>query len=115
MSGYRYLKGVTLGPAMQIIWRDNLGALIDYSTAWTFSAKVAATNTPSVLLATKTANITGSSGALGYNVVIDWDTADHTPLPAGANYTVQLVATPTAGDPVAFPGVITFQLDAAPA
>lgn len=114
VSGYTYYKGLSLGPAMRLIWRDDVGALIDFSTGWTgYSAKITAVNS-TVLLATKTANITGSNGSLGYNVVIDWDTADHTALTAPGNYAVTLIATPAAGDAVAFPGVITFTLLPAP-
>jgi len=113
MNGYVYYKGLTLGPAVKLVWRDDAGALIDYSTGWTFSAKITAINA-TALLATKTANITGSSGVLGYNVVIDWDTADHTALTTPGTYSVLLVATPTVGDPVAFPAPITFTLLPAP-
>lgn len=116
---YRYRKGVTTGRPMAILWQDNTGATIDFSTGWTFAAFVVNERVdPLDLLHTKSTGITGSSGSLGYNVLIDWAPADFTPLPAptiDTVYDVTVVATPTVGDPMSFPGRAQFILEPVPA
>lgn len=115
MSGYSYEKGVTTGRPMALLWNDRSGTAIDFSSGWTFTVRLVAASTPTVLAATKTTGITGyADNALGYNILIDWATADFTALTGGTSYTVKLVATPTSGDPIAFPGPASFYLEAAP-
>lgn len=115
---YRYRKGVTTGRPMAILWQDNTGTNIDFSTGYTFFADI--TNdrvNPLALLLHKTTGITGSTGSLGYNVLIDWAPADFTPLPAptiDTVYDVTLVATPSVGDPMSFPGKAQFILEPVP-
>lgn len=111
---YTYRKGVTTGKPMTFMWNDLNGTAIDFTTGYTFAAYVVDKYTPLVLLLTKATGITGSSGSLGYNVLIDWAPGDFTPLTGDKVYTVTLVASPAGGDPFAFPGRAEFILEAAP-
>jgi hypothetical protein len=117
---YTYRKGVTTGKPMTFLWQDALGVVTDFSTGFTFAAYIVSRNAPTVLLVTKSTGITGYSTAAastsGYNVMIDWQSSDFTSLtPSTTPFTVTLVATPSGGDPYAFPGRAEFTLEAAPA
>lgn len=116
---YTYRKGITTGRPMTFLWHDYLGAAIDFSTGYTFTAYLTDTATPSVLAGTKSAGITGYTTAqaatLLYNVLIDWVPGDFTNLTGDRMYSVELVATPSGGDPFAFPGTAVFKLEVAPA
>lgn len=81
-------------PAMAFEWRDSSNTLIDYSTGYTFTAKIAPQTTPTVTTLTKSSGITGLATAP--NVAIAWSTADLTALTAGVTYVVWLIATRTA-------------------
>lgn len=96
---------------MRLAWKDYAGALYNFSTGWTFSAKVVALGLNAALV-TKTSGITGA--ATSPNVVIDFETADFTPLTAGADYQVILTATPSSGDPIVFEALPRFTLLAGP-
>lgn len=93
---YNYRVGQEL-PAMSFAWSDGAGALIDFSTGWTFTAKVCAATAPTTTLLTKSSGITGA--ATSPNVTVDWSTTDFADLTAAANgtpYVVHLTATRTA-------------------
>ena len=111
---YTYRKGITTGRPMTFLWQDATGATIDFTSGYTFAAYVVDRAVPGTLLLTKTTTITGSIGSAGYNVLIDWAPADFTPLTGGKVYAVTLVATPSGGDPFAFPGKAEFVLEVAP-
>ena len=92
---YRY-RGNTELPAIPIAWLDNAGAVVDFSTGWTFTAYICNPTAPSVALVAKTSGITGA--ATSPNVTIDWSTSDFTaltPTDAGATYNVEVVARRT--------------------
>lgn len=93
---YGYRIGQEL-PSMAFEWLDGAtGAVIDFSSGWTFTASIAAANAPGTVLATITTGITGA--ATSPNVTIDWATDafdDLTPAAAGTVYVVHLVATRT--------------------
>lgn len=111
---YEYLADQEL-PAIPVEWRDGTGALIDFSTGWTFTAKVCAATTPTTIALSKTNGITGA--ATSPNVLIDWTTTDFSALTPGAHI-VQLYARRTSDskDRVFRPAKpITFLLLAAPA
>ena len=56
---YRY-RGNTELPAIPIAWLDNTGAVVDFSTGWTFTAYICDPAAPSVALVAKTSGITGA-------------------------------------------------------
>jgi hypothetical protein len=102
-------------PGDAVDWYDRAGAIIDFSTGWTFTVKICAAGTTAVA-ATKTLGIVG--GATIPNVTIAWSATDFTALTAGTTYVWYLYARRTAdsldrvfrpADPPAF------QLVAAPA
>lgn len=98
MTQYAYRADQEL-PAMTFTWQDSAGAVIDFSSGWTFTAKVCAVNTPTTVVLTKTTGITGSASAP--NVTIDWDGDELAALPAnnkGAVYFVYLYARRTSDD-----------------
>lgn len=85
------------GPAIPLEWRDGDGALRDFSTGWTFEARIALATDPLTVLVTKTTGITGDDTAP--NLVIDWSTSDFstlTPADAGTIYVVHVYARRTA-------------------
>jgi hypothetical protein len=71
-------------PAIPLAWLDATGAVIDFSSGYTFSAKVCAASTTAVLL-TKSSGITGA--ATSPNLTIDWVAADFSGLTASATGT----------------------------
>lgn len=80
-------------PALALSWLDRDRNVIDFSTGWTFTVKIAARTAPSTVLATKTTGITGS--ATSPNVTIDWSTSDFaalTPDATGTTYVVHVYA-----------------------
>ncbi len=113
---YVYRKGITTGRPIPLHWSDFQGTVIDFSSGYTFAGYIVDISAPSVLVGTKSTGITGyATAALGYNVLIDWASADFSSLTAGRDFSVTLVATPSGGDPYAFPGgPIRFRLEAAP-
>lgn len=93
MQQYTYVKNQEL-PAMSFEWRDNTNTLVDYSTGYTLTVKVAAQTTPTVTVLTKSTGITGAATAP--NVAVNWSTADLAALTAGTTYVIWLIATRTA-------------------
>lgn len=82
-----YIAGAELGD-LEVTWQDSDGAVIDFSTGYTFQVKVGRRGSASF---TKTTGITGAATAP--NVVIAWSTSGElNNLPAN-DYTVQIVAT----------------------
>lgn len=91
-SGYAY-RGDQELPSIQINWLDGTGATIDFSTGWTFTAKVVAATAPTTVLLTKTTGITGAASSP--NVTIDWATTDFAGLAksdSGTRYLIWLYA-----------------------
>lgn len=105
-------------PGLAVEWYDGVtGALVDFSTGYTFTAKVCARSAPAVVLVSKTTGITGAATAP--NLVVDWSTSDFSTLDANpTDYVVHLYARRTADtkDRVFRPGnPIVFKLHPAPA
>jgi len=114
MTTYEYRADQEL-PAIPVEWRDADRAVIDFSTGWTFTAKVCAASTPTTIALTKTTGITGAGTSP--NVLIDWTTTDFSALTPG-QHVVHLYARRTADskDRVFRPSKpITFLLLPAPA
>lgn len=84
MTPYAYRKDQEL-PNVTLEWRDANGSLIDFSTGWTFTVKLALASAPSAVLVTKTTGITGA--ATSPNLLIDWSTTDWSTLTAAATGT----------------------------
>lgn len=82
-----YVEGATR-PATTITWQED-DALVDFSTGWTFIAKLFVQGAAASLV-TKTTGITGA--ATDPNVTINWTTADLGALDPG-NYTLEVTAT----------------------
>lgn len=96
MTVYAYRADQEL-PSIPLVWKDGNGNLIDYSSGWTFSAKVCAASAPTTTLLTKSSGITGA--ATSPNVTISWSTSDFTGLTAstqGTAYYVYVYARQTA-------------------
>lgn len=72
-TGYEYRADQEL-PAMMLAWDDADGNPIDYTTGWTFSAKVALATARTTIILTKSAGITQATAAAP--VSIDWTAAD---------------------------------------
>ncbi len=86
-----YVLGSEL-PSLEIAWLDADGDVIDFSTGWTFSLKLASRGAAATI--TKTTGITGA--ATSPNVTVAWaTTGDLNGLSAG-RWTGQLTATRTA-------------------
>lgn len=80
----RFVVGSEL-PDKQLTWRDSTGNVIDFSTGWTFTLKIATPTTT-----TKSSGITGAATAPNIKIVVtaaEWDA-----LPAGGPYLAQLWA-----------------------
>ena len=92
---YAYRIGQEL-PSMAFEWLDRDGAVIDFSSGWTFAAKLALATDPGTIVATISSGITGA--ATSPNVVIDWSTTAFdalTPAAGGTVYVVHLIASRT--------------------
>lgn len=118
MTNFPYRADQEL-PAIPVAWYDGDNTLIDFSTGWTFTVKLALQETPTTVVLSKTTGITGA--ATSPNVTIDWSTSDFTGLTAaagGTTYVWHLVARRTSDskDRVFRPGrPDTLTLFAAPA
>lgn len=107
MSGRVAWKKSAERPTLDIWWFDSAGALIDFSSGYTWSLKVGVPGSTALL--TKTTNITGAAGSgtapTGTpNVVVTWAGGELT-LTAGS-YTAELTGTTSSLD-----RVLTFQID----
>jgi hypothetical protein len=80
-------------PALAFNWYDSTGALIDFSTGWTFTVKLCASATPNVVAFSKPTGVTGT--ATLPNVVVDWTTTDFATLTADTTYNVVVYARRT--------------------
>ena len=80
-------------PALAFNWYDSNGAIIDFSTGWTFIFKLCASATPNVVAFSKTTGVTGA--AIAPNVVVDVAVGDFTSLPADTTYNIVLYAKRT--------------------
>lgn len=80
-------------PSIGLQWLDRDGAIIDFSTGWTLTVKLALASAPNTIVATKSAGITGA--ATSPNVTIDWSTSDFTgltPAATGTSYVAHVYA-----------------------
>jgi hypothetical protein len=94
MADYVYVKDQELS-TMQFAWYDANNALLDLSTGYTFTVKLATRDAPTTIVLSKTAGITGA--ATSPNLTIDWATTDFTSLTAaGTTYVVWIYARRTA-------------------
>lgn len=87
-----YVRGAEL-PNLQLWWRDQTGALIDFSTGWTFTVKIGRVG--STAKKNKTSGITGAAGSGTSsngtpNLVVAWATGE-LDIPAGQG-TIQITA-----------------------
>lgn len=71
-------------------WLDRDGNIFDFSTGWTFTAKICLKGT-TTLAATKSAGIAGA--ATLPNIELTWSATDFDDLPSGRNYVYFLYAT----------------------
>lgn len=95
MTTYEYRADQEL-PAIPVEWLDRDGAVIDLSTGWTFTVKIALASAPNTVLVTKSSGITGA--ATSPNVTVDWSTSDFTtltPAATGTGYVAHLYARRT--------------------
>jgi len=112
---FSYRKDQEL-PALPVTWKDRDGAIRDFSSGWTFTVKIALADTPTVVLATKSAGITGAATAP--NVLIDWAVTDWdnlTASAAGIKYVAHVYARRNADSKDAVFPPIEFYLLTAPA
>jgi hypothetical protein len=87
-----YMQGAEL-PDEAITWRDSTGAVIDFSSGWTFTLRVGKPGEDALI--EKTTGITGASTAP--NVTIAWDQGELEPLTPGV-WAVDITATRTSDD-----------------
>ena len=73
MTAYAYRADQEL-PSYSIGWTDSAGAVLDFSTGYTATVKVALVSAPTTVILTKTTNIT--LAATSPNYVIDFTTAE---------------------------------------
>lgn len=87
--------------ALEIWWYVN-GALVDFTSGFTFSAKLAGVGTPQTIVFTKTTGFTGAAGAGSENsgtpnLSVAWSTTGElNAVTAAGRYTLEITAT--AGD-----------------
>lgn len=84
-----YVAGADL-PDLALTLRDSTDAVIDFSSGWTFTLKVAPSGSTSATL-TKTTGITGAASAP--NVTIAWSTSGELNSLTPGRYRAQLTAT----------------------
>ena len=77
-------------PAYVGTWRDRDGAIVDFSTGYTFELKLVAVNGQTVAL-TKTTGITGAATAP--NFIVQWSTGELNITPGD----YKAILTPTTG------------------
>lgn len=83
-----YTQGAEL-PDLTFEWRDSTGALIDFSSGYTFVLKLGTPGQAAVL--TKSTGITGA--ATNPNVTVVWATSGELNTLTPGVYTLQLIAT----------------------
>jgi hypothetical protein len=94
-------------PALELWWFDRTGALINFSSGYTFSLKIGHPGSSAVL--TKTTNITGAAGSGTApdgtpNLTVTWAAGELALTPS--SYTAELTATTSSLD-----RVFTFRLN----
>jgi len=82
-----YVVGAEL-PDQSLVWKDYLGQVINYSTGWTFTLRLATATTT-----TKSSGITGAATAP--NITVTWTAAEWDSVPVG-QWQAQLWARRTA-------------------
>lgn len=85
-----YIVGADL-PNLAVTWKDSSGNVIDYSSGYTFAAKVGHRGTTSF---TKTTGITGA--ATSPNVLVQWANTGELNSLAPGIYVLEIIATETA-------------------
>lgn len=86
----QYIQGSDL-PDATFEWRSGTGAIIDFSTGYTFTLKIGTPGQAATL--TKTTGITGA--ATSPNVTVAWSTSGELNTLATGTYSGQLKATRT--------------------
>jgi hypothetical protein len=92
MTVLRYTKGDELEP-IAITWYEPDGTLYDFSTGWTFTARIG--NPGSEALVQKTSGFTGTATAP--NLTLAWADGDLDGI-AGGTYHLDVTARLTTGD-----------------
>lgn len=85
-----YTQGADL-PDLPITWQDSAGAVIDFSTGYTFEVRVGSRGSAAAF--SKTTGITGAATAP--NLTIQWATSGELNTLAAGRYSVQVTATRT--------------------
>lgn len=115
MTVYTYRTDQEL-PTIPVDWRDNANAVVDFSSGWTFTAKLVAVNAPGTVVLSKTTGITGA--ATSPNIVIAPSASDWSGLTStttGTLYDVLLYARRTADSlDAVFGGELQIMLVTAP-
>ena len=83
---FTYVQGAEL-PDIELTWRDDSGAIIDFSTGWTFTARIGVLGQSATL--TKTTGIVGDNTSP--NITITWDSTELNSIPA-ATYAMHVIA-----------------------
>lgn len=101
-------------PALELWWTNRAGALIDFSTGYTFTAKVAKKGA-TVAALTKSTGITGAAGsgtpdAGDPNVTIEWAAGDLDLTPG----TYELILTATRSPSLDRIAVVGLHIEASP-
>lgn len=91
MTVLRYTSGDELEP-IAIIWYEPDGTLYDFTSGWTFTARVGNPGTAALLQ--KTTGFVGASTAP--NLVLSWAAGDLAAIPSGS-YHLDITARLTAG------------------
>lgn len=89
-------------PALALEWLDRDGAIVDFSTGWTFTVKLSPAGDPGTVKFSKTTGVTGA--ATLPNLLVDWAVTDWAALvaasgalpAAGRRYLVHVYARRTA-------------------
>jgi hypothetical protein len=87
----RFVQGSDL-PDLTLTWTDTNGAVIDFSTGWTFTLQVG--RAPDVAVLTVTTGITGT--AIAPNITVAWAASGGLDSLAPGRWTGQLTAVRTA-------------------
>ena len=97
-----YILGAEL-PNYTVTWRDSAGAVIDFSTGWTFTAKLGIPGDDAIV--TKTSGITGAATAP--NLTVTWATGELDDIQPGT-YVLQISARDGAGKDRPMTDLLTF-------
>ena len=92
-----YVIGDELGD-LTITWRDDAGALIDFSTGYTFVLKIGAKGSAALITKSTAGDFTGAATAP--TLPVRWNTTGELNSLTAGLYTVQVAATRTSGTKV---------------